>query len=422
MAYVSHLRCLTCEAEFPASTVMNLCPRDHQPVEIVHDLASVRATLGPQGWWRPDRRNLWRFGALLPLDYDNEADRASIVCLGEGCTPEIPIEHESFKKLGIRLAIKDEGKPHPGFGHNPTLSFKDRGMAMTVSMARLAGLSHLAVPTQGNAGDALAAYALAGGLRATIVMSPDTDVAVLGNVARLAALHPKSITLTLVPGTIVDCGRYVREVLVPQGAFSVATFQEPGWRIEGKKTLGLEMAEPRGTSGPDARWRLPDVIVYPTGGGTGVLGMAKAFRELEALGLVGSDRPRMVCVQSEATPPLVRAFEAGLDPVPAVSPGSTIATGLNVAGNVAHPHVLRVVRESGGVCIAVNDTAIRSAMREVWNAHRFALSPEGAATFAAMPELIDRRVIEPGHRVVLVNTAAAEKYLATTRDEFDGGL
>ncbi len=196
-------------------------------------------------------------------------------------------------------------------------------MALTVSMAKALGLAKLAVPTQGNAGDALAEYAVAGGIEAAIVMSPDTDLPVLGRVAAFAKLYPAHVSLELVPGTIIDCGKRIREHYVPAGYFSVATFQEPGWRTEGKKTLGLEMAEPRGDRLAERRWELPDVIVYPTGGGTGVVGMAKAFDELEALGLVGSARPRMVCVQAAATAPIVRAFEAGavdITPAPPARP------------------------------------------------------------------------------------------------------
>ncbi len=278
------------------------------------------------------------------------------------------------------------------------------------------------MPTQGNAGDALATYAAAAGLEAAIVMSPDTDRPILGNVAALAKLHPERITLELVQGTIVDCAERVREHYVPSGFFSVATFAEPGWRTDGKKTLGLEMAEPRGERLAERRWQLPDVIVYPTGGGTGVVGMAKAFDELEALGLVGSKRPRMICVQSSATTPLVRAFDAGEPDIHPLPPGQTIATGLNVARNVGHIHVLRIVRETGGCALAVSDDAIREVIRNEWRERRFAWSPEGAATLAVLPELADRGLIQPEDRVVLVNTASAEKYLPTIRGELDGGL
>jgi threonine synthase len=291
-------------------------------------------------------------------------------------------------------------------------------MVMTVSMARALGLSRLAVPTQGNAGDALAEYAVAGGIEAAVVMSPDTDLPVLGKVAAYALLHPKNVSIELVPGTIIDCAKRVQEHYRPNGYFSVATFQEPGWRTEGKKTLGLEMAEPSGDRLAERRWQLPDVIVYPTGGGTGVVGMAKAFDELEALGMVGSDRPRMICVQSVATTPIVRAFDEGASDITPEPPGATIATGLNVAKNVGHINVLKIVRESGGCALAVTDDAIRAVIRDEWRERRFGWSPEGAATLAALPELADRGLIREGDRVVLVNTAAPEKYLPTIRSLF----
>jgi threonine synthase len=422
MRFVSHLGCPTCGATYPADRVMNLCERDGRPVQIVLDVPRIRAERGPDAGWDPSRRDLWRFGALLPLDAADPDDRRHIVSLGEGHTPSLPYPHPSADRLRCRLEIKDEGKPHAGFGANPTLSFKDRGMAMTVSMARALGLGRLAVPTQGNAGDALARYAVAAGIEAAVVMSPDTDLPVLGSVAALAKLHPSLITLELVAGTIIDCAGRVRDHWVPAGYFSVATFQEPGWRTEGKKTLGLEMAEPAGDRLASRTWELPDVIVYPTGGGTGVVGMAKAFDELEALGLVGPGRPRMICVQSASCTPIVRAIDEGADDITPLPPGATVATGLNVAKNVGHINVLRIVRESGGAAIAVGDDAIRAVIREEWQARRFAWSPEGAATLAALPEIADRGLIREGDRVVLVNTASPEKYLPTIRDCFDGGL
>jgi threonine synthase len=386
------------------------------------DLSRLRLERGADGWWNPKRRSLWRFGGLLPLDIDNPDDARWIVTLGEGCTPSLSYAHPLAARGGFRLEVKDEGRHHTGFGTNPTLSFKDRGMALTVSLARRLGLTRLAVPTQGNAGDSLAEYAVAAGIEAAIVMAPDTDLPVLGKVAAYAQLHPLNVHLELVPGTIVDCAGRVREFYVPQGYFNVATFQEPGWRTEGKKTLGLEMAEPAGDRLATRKWELPNVIVYPTGGGTGVVGMAKAFDELEALGLVGSNRPRMVCVQSEATAPIVRAFQAGESDITPLAPGRTLATGLNVARNVGHINVLRIIRQTGGAALTVTDAAIRNVIRDEWRDRRFAWSPEGAATLAALPELLDRRLIEPGDRVVLVNTASAEKYLPVLRTLLDGGL
>jgi threonine synthase len=422
MRYTSHLACSVCGATFPADAVMNLCPGDGRPVRMVLDLDRLRSERGPDGWWNPARRDLWRFGGLLPLDPGDPDDARHVVSLGEGFTPSLSYHHPLAERIGLRLEVKDEGRHHPGFGANPTLSFKDRGMAMTVSMARALGIPRLAVPTQGNAGDALAEYTVAAGLRAAIVMSPETDLPVLGKVAAYAQLHPEHVELELIPGTIIDCGKRVREYHVPRGYFSVATFQEPGWRTEGKKTLGLEMAEPAGDRLAERRWELPDVIVYPTGGGTGVVGMAKAFDELEALGLVGGDRPRMICVQSAATAPIVRAFEDGADDITASPPGKTVATGLNVAQNVGHVNVLRIIRETGGCALAISDDEIRAVIRREWRERRFAWSPEGAATLATLPELEARGLLRRGDRVVLVNTASAEKYLPTIRDALDGGL
>jgi threonine synthase len=422
MSFVSHLSCTVCGASYPADRVMNLCERDHRPVQIVIDLARLKATRGTLGWWSPHRRDLWRFGGLLPLDASDPADLKNVVTKGEGCTPCRPYDHPWGARLGCRLEVKDEGRHYQGFGANPTLSFKDRGMALTVSMARSLGLSRLAVPTQGNAGDSLAEYAVAAGVEAVVVMSPETDLPVLGKVAGYSALYPELVKLDIVAGTIIDCGKRVRDHYVSQGYFNVATFQEPGWRTEGKKTLGLEMAEPAGERLAAGRWQLPDVIVYPTGGGTGVVGMAKAFDELEALGLVGPDRPRMVCVQSTASTPIVRAIESRAEDIEPLPPGRTIATGLNVAQNLGHKNVLRIIRATGGCAVAVTDQSIAETIRTEWRERRFAWSPEGAATLAALPELADRGAIQKNDRVVLVNTASAEKYLPSIRALLDGGL
>ena len=422
MRFVSHLACSVCGATYPATTIMNLCPIDNRPVQLILDLNRLKAEIGPDGFYNPNRPNLYRFGGLLPLDINHPDDARHITTLGEGHTPSIPYVHPLASLLNCQLEVKDEGRPHPGFGANPSLSFKDRGMTLTVSMARALGLSKLAVPTQGNAGDSLAQYAVAADLQVAVVMSPDTDLPVLGSVAALAKLHPNHVSLELVPGTIIDCARRIREHYVPQGYFSVATFQEPGWRTEGKKTLGLEMAEPQGDRLSTRTWKLPDVIIYPTGGGTGVVGMAKAFNELEALGLIGSARPRMICVQSSATNPLVRAFQSGAADITPLPPGATFATGLNVAQNSGHINVLRIIRDTGGIALSISDDAIRQTIRQEWRERRFAWSPEGAATLAALPELADRALIHENDRVVLVNTASPEKYLPTIRLLLDGGL
>lgn len=412
MSFVRHLRGIGSGAVYPADAVMNLCPVDGRPVEMVLDLERLARARPAGAWHDPRRRDMWRFGGLLPLDPADPADAGHIVTLGEGATPLVDVSRwPAARRGGLRLLLKDEGAARPGFGANPTRSFKDRGMAMVVSMARRLGLARLVVPTQGNAGDSLAEYGRAAGIEVAVVMPADTPAAILGRVAALARTDPR-VSLDLVEGTIREAGARVRERWVPEGWFSVATFQEPGWRIEGKKTLGLEIAEPRV---PGAPWRVPDAIVYPTGGGTGVLGMWKAFAELEALGLIGRERPRIVAVQSEATRPLVDAFAAGRDDTRPGPAGRTLATGLNVPGGVGHFRVLGILRESGGVAVSVAEAAIGDALRAARRELGVALSPEGAACLAALPALLDEGHLRPGDRVVAVNTGAPEKYLPDIR-------
>jgi threonine synthase len=355
---------------------------------------------------------MWRFGGLLPLDIADAQDRPFIVSLGEGHTPPLDYgDHPLARGGGFRLRLKDEGAAHPGWGANPTLSFKDRGMAMTVSMARWYGLRQLAVPTQGNAGDSLCEYAAAAGLQAVVAMPDDTPMPILGRVAARAHASP-DFALELVSGTIREAGLLLKEKWIPDGWFSVATFQEPGWRIEGKKTLGLELAEP---ATPGGAWSLPDVIVYPTGGGTGVLGMWKAFAELECLGLIGPQRPRMICVQASATAPLVQAFEQGLEDSQLAAPGHTLAFGLNVPGGVGHFRVLEIIRESGGAAVAVAEADIHRALAETWRWRHDWVGPEGAACLAALPRLLDEDLIRTGDEVVVFNTGSLEKYLPELR-------
>lgn len=413
MSFVSHLRGIGSGARYPADAVMNLCPVDGRPVEIVLDLERLRSERPGLGWYLPGRRDMWRFGGLLPLDASVPAEAGRIVSLGEGATPLLdggawPLAAHG----GFRLLVKEEGRPCPGYGANPTRSFKDRGMAMVATLARQLGLARLVVPTQGNAGDSLAEYARAAGLEVAVVMPDDTPQGVLQRVAQLAAQDP-GVRLELVSGTIREAGARVRSHWVPAGWFSVATFQEPGWRIEGKKTLGLELAEP---ATPGGAWRLPDVIVYPTGGGTGILGMWKAFGELEALGVVGPERPRMIAVQSAATRPIVDAFESGAADTLAGPAGATLAVGLNVPGGVGHFRVLEILRASAGGAFAVDDADMRSTFHAARRLLGIDLAPEGAACLAVLPRLLDAALVRPGDRVVVVNTCAPEKYLPELQD------
>lgn len=360
---------------------------------------------------------MWRFGAMLPLDVQDATDQTHIVALGEGHTPFLNYsDHPLARQLSLKFEIKEEGLSQEGFGQNPTHSFKDRGMAMAVSMAQKLGLKKLAVPTQGNAGDALTEYGHAAGMEVAIVMPKSTPMPILGKVAAFASFHDH-ISLDVVDGTIKEAGQLVKAKYLPQGYFSVATFQEPGWRIEGKKTMGYEIAEPRAYGGAgDEGWKLPDVIVYPTGGGTGILGLWKAFDELEALGLIDEKRPRIISVQSSRTAPVVEAFVRGDHDTTAVSPGTTIATGLNVPGGVGHFKVLNILYQSKGSAVAVEETAIAATLREVYKTKGWWISPEGAACVASLPQLINDGQIREGDHVIAFNTGSLEKYLPALRN------
>ena len=426
MGYVSHLSCSVCGATYPAKSVMNLCQQDGRPLQMVIDLKRLKAEVGADGWWNPQRRDLWRFGGLLPLSVDDPADRAAIVTLGEGCTPCLPYAHPLADRLGCRLEVKDEGKPYAGFGANPTLSFKDRGMAMTVSMARSLGLKRLAVPTQGNAGDSLAEYAVAAGIEAVIVLSPDTDLPVLGKVAAYAHLYPENVKMDIVPGTIIDCGKRIKEHYLPQGYFSVATFQEP-WlsATDGKENArtrdGGTGRRPSGRPALAASGRncLPDRwrhrgrrhgqgIRRARGVGTG--GARTAANGLRSESGQHANCPGVRVARCRHRTETTRTYGR-----------HRIECGAEYR---AHQCLScsRSVR-SGGYAIAKfpkrRSARPFSAPRR---ARRFAWSPEGAATLAALPELADRGIVRPNDRVVLVNTAAAEKYLPTIRPLLDGGL
>ncbi|MGB0135427.1 threonine synthase [Dokdonella sp.] len=413
MSYVRCLRGLASGVEYPADQPMNLDPVDGRPVEMVLDVERLAAEQPGLAWYNPKRKDMWRFGGLMALDVNQSDDARNVVALGEGATPLLDYTHHPVAgKSGIRLSLKEEGMAHAGFGANPTMSFKDRGMAMVAAQARRLGIRRLAVPTQGNAGDSLTRYALAGGLSVVVAMPDDTPMPILGNVAAAAHRFPDQVVLELKGPTIREAGALLREKYIPHGWFSAATFQEPGWRIEGKKSLGLELAEPEAGS---TRWSLPEVVIYPTGGGTGVLGMWKAWDELEALGLIGSQRPRMICVQSAAMAPLVDAFDSGALDTQARSGEGTLAFGLNVPAGVGHFRVLEIIRASGGTAVAVAEPDIAAELSRVWRETHWWICPEGAACLAALPQLLDRGLLKRGERVVAVNTGSAEKYLPALR-------
>lgn len=411
MSFVRALRSATAETEFDPNRPRDLDAEGHRPIRMELDLERLQAERPNLEWYRPEREDMWRFGALLPLDPAVAHERSSIAPLGEGRTPLVPLpEHPVAERHGFSLAIKDEGGLDPGSATNPTQSFKDRGLAVVVAMARHHGIDRLVIPTQGNAGDALAEYGVAGQVEVAVIMPASTPRPILGRVAANAQLHDH-IHLETVSGTIAEAGERMAEAYLPEGYFNVATFQEPGWRIEGKKTMGLELAEP---DEPGGSWSVPDVIVYPTGGGTGLLGMWKAFDELEALGLIGPKRPRMVAVQAEATAPVVEAFEAGRE-ARAVEAGETMAIGLNVSSSPGHRDVLEIVRESGGSAVAVSEGATARSLRRMARERGLWVCPETAACLAALDRLAGDETIRPDDEVVVFNTASLEKYLPDVR-------
>ncbi|MBN8919629.1 MAG: threonine synthase, partial [Rhizobiales bacterium] len=327
--------------------------------------------------------DMWRYRELLPV-----RRVADIVSLGECVTPLIRLTN-SVRDLGGEVLVKDEGRL-------PTGSFKARGLVMAVSMAKALGIGHMAMPTNGNAGAALAAYASRAGIRTTIFCPQDTpDV----NVSEIAL---QGATVYRVNGLIDDCGKIVGAGVAKRGWFDTSTLKEP-YRIEGKKTMGLELAEQLG-------WEVPDVILYPTGGGTGLIGMWKAFAELEAIGFIGSRRPRMVAVQAAGCAPMVRAYEAGEEHAPRWEDAHTVAAGIRVPQAVGDFLILRAVRESGGFAIAVDDAAITAARDAVAREDGFLMCPEGAATFAAYRQAVADGRIARTERAVLFNCATGLKY------------
>jgi threonine synthase len=313
----------------------------------------------------------------------------NVVSLGEVMTPLIDLPRTAARLGAARLTVKDEGRL-------PTGSFKARGLALAVSMAKELGIARMAMPTNGNAGAALAAYGSRAGME-TFVFCPDDTPPV--NVREIALQGARTF---LVNGLINDCGRIVGEGTAAMGWFDTSTLKEP-YRIEGKKTMGLELAEQLG-------WAVPDVILYPTGGGTGLIGMWKAFAELEAIGFIGPKRPRMVAVQAAGCAPIVKAFEDGVEHAPLWQDAHTVAAGIRVPVAVGDFLILRAVRESGGFAIAVEDDAIVAALGEMATEEGLMLCPEGAATFAAYRQALADGRIDRGEHAVLFNCATGLKY------------
>jgi threonine synthase len=382
--HLTHLACTACAREHDATAPQNVCTACGKPLFARYDLAAAARTLTREAL-RTRAKSLWRYREVLPVKHE-----ADIVTLGEGWTPLLPAPRLGAKHGLTRLFIKDEAQ-------NPTASFKARGMAAAVSMAKQFGLRKLAAPSAGNAAGALAAYAARAGLEAFLFMPRDTPRANLIECEQMGA-H-----VTLIDGLITDCGAEVARRKAAEGWFDVSTLKEP-YRVEGKKTLGYELAEQLG-------WTLPDVILYPTGGGTGLVGMWKAFDEMERLGWIGKKRPRMFSVQAEGCQPIVRAFNAGEKFAAEHVGARTRASGLRVPKAIGDFIMLDALRRSGGGALAVTDEHMISCTREVGAAEGVFVAPEGAACYAALKALLAAGRVKPDETVVLFNTSTGLKYL-----------
>ena len=383
--FVSHLECSLTGRRYEAGRVHGLSEAG-RPLLVRYDLAAMAKALSKEQLARSAEPGFWRYAAMLPVTRPENR-----VSLGEVMTPLIPLDR-SAAGLGAqpgRAVVKDEGRL-------PTGSFKARGLAVAVAMAKEFGINHLAIPTNGNAGAALAAYARRAGQKATVLCPADTPEINVREIGQLGA------DTWLVNGLINDCGRIIGGGKEPVGWFDLSTLKEP-YRIEGKKTMGLELAEQMG-------WRLPDVIFYPTGGGTGLIGMWKAFHELQALGWLDGPLPRMVAVQATGCAPIVRAWEQGQEHAPLWEDARTVAAGIRVPIAVGDFLIIRAVRESAGFCMAVTDEAILAALDLVATEDGLLLCPEGAATAAAYQRALAEGRVRPEERVVLFNCATGLKY------------
>ena len=381
---VTHLECSLCGLRHEARVLQNLCIECGKPLLVRYDLEAAAQTLTPERL-KDRESSLWRYREVLPVD-----NWENIVSFGEGWTPLLSA-HKLAEKLdvSINLLIKDEGQ-------NPTQSFKARGMTAAISMAKEFGVQKVAVPSAGNAAGAMAAYAARAGMEAHIFMPSDTPR------ANIVECQQTGANVTLIDGLITDCGKIVADRKQDEGWFDVSTLKEP-YRVEGKKTMGYELFEQLND--------LPDVIIYPTGGGTGLIGMWKAFNEMQQMGWIDSKRPRMISVQSSTCAPIVRAFENGERFADEFENASTVASGLRVPKAIGDFLILDAVRASGGTAISVTDEELTAAVAEIGSATGIFAAPEGAACLPALRALIAAGQINSGEAVVLFNTGSGIKYL-----------
>ncbi|MDH5758525.1 MAG: threonine synthase [Gemmatimonadota bacterium] len=379
----THLECTASGERHESEQLIGLSPVG-KPLFARYDLDALKAGFTPDAV-ACRSADLWRYEEVLPV-----RDRACQVRLGEGWTPLVEASRTA-DRLGVRRVwIKDEGQ-------NPTGSFKARGLCLAVSRALELGAKELALPSAGNAGSAAAAYGAAAGLPVHVVVPRDTPAPILEEMAALGA------DVQLIDGLITDCGRVVRQGVEEKGWWDLSTLKEP-YRVEGKKTMAYEVFEQLGR-------RLPDAMVYPTGGGTGLIGMWKAFDEMERLGWIGSERPKMFTVQAAGCAPMVRAWEAGEESAAMWEGAATYASGLRVPGAVGDFLILRALRESGGGAMAVHDHAMAEWVRVMGSDTGIFAAPEGGATAAAVPFLMEKGLIAESDEVVLFNTGSGLKYV-----------
>jgi len=384
-SYLTHLECSGCGQQFSHNEIHTFCPACQSPLLALYDLKRARQAVDRDEITRR-RKGMWRWHELLPVLLEENQ-----IFLGEGDTALLSMPHLN-KELGLtNLFVKDESS-------NPTGSFKARGLAAAISKARELGVQKVIIPTAGNAGGAMAAYAARAGIKALIYMPRDTPH------ANIEESQMTGAEVILVDGIISDAAGMAGEKARAEGWFDLSTFKEP-YRTEGKKIMGYELAE-------TFDWELPDVIIYPTGGGTGLVGMWKAFAELETLGwLSNTKRPRMVAVQAEGCAPVIKAFEKGALFCDFWTNAHTLASGLRVPKSFADALILQDLRESNGTAVAVSDEEILKAQHLLARQEGIFAAPEGAATLAALQKLVDQKWIQPEERIVLFNTGSGLKYL-----------
>lgn len=384
MTYFTHLECAYCNKTYDKNKLWNLCIECGKPLLARYDLETAKLILRKEHI-KNRGETLWRYREMLPVIDDNY-----ILSFGEGYTPLIKAERLSNEIGFENLYIKEEGV-------NPTTSFKARGLCLAVSRAFELGVKELSIPSAGNAAGAMSAYAALAGIKAHVFMPKDVPQPFISECKALGA------EVNLIDGLITDCGKIAKEFVDKFGRFDVSTLKEP-YRIEGKKTMGYEIAE-------QMNWQLPDVIIYPTGGGTGLIGMWKAFEELEALGWIGSKRPRMVTVQSTGCAPMVRAFEENTEFAEPWQGAKTFADGLRVPAAVGDFLILRALRQSNGTAVSVKDEEMIEQANLIGRTQGLFVSPEGGATLAAFNNLKKAGWISDSEVVILFNTGSGHKYM-----------